>query len=89
MVVLPVDYIRDCYILNFIIVFQFYDIKKESKNEDLHNKKNKTNVTLRKAFQIKLIKCYKLAINATKVFFINKVNYNNILIYNILMFYTT
>ncbi|XP_060840763.1 uncharacterized protein LOC132921642 isoform X1 [Rhopalosiphum padi] len=45
----------------------FYDIKKESKNEDLHNKKNKTNVTLRKAFQIKLIKCYKLAINATKM----------------------
>ncbi|XP_022160395.1 uncharacterized protein LOC111026601 isoform X2 [Myzus persicae] len=43
------------------------EIKKESKNEDLHSKKNKTNVTLRKVFQIKLIKCYKLAINVTKL----------------------
>ncbi|XP_025205524.1 uncharacterized protein LOC112601880 [Melanaphis sacchari] len=45
----------------------FSEIKKESKHKDLHNKKNKTNVTLRKAFQIKLIKCYKLAINAIKI----------------------
>lgn len=45
----------------------FSEIKKESKHEELYNKKNKTNVTLRKDFQIKLIKCYKLAINATKM----------------------
>ncbi|KAL4089378.1 hypothetical protein QTP88_024424 [Uroleucon formosanum] len=43
------------------------EIKKESKNEDLHSTKNKSNVALRKGFQIKLIKCYKLAINATKI----------------------
>ncbi|KAL4089531.1 hypothetical protein QTP88_024551 [Uroleucon formosanum] len=43
------------------------EIKKESKNKDLHSTKNKSNVTLRKGFQIKLIKCYKLAINATKI----------------------
>ncbi|KAF0750811.1 Uncharacterized protein FWK35_00011774 [Aphis craccivora] len=43
------------------------EIKIESKNKNLHNKKNKTNVTLRKFFQIKLIKCYKLAINATTI----------------------
>ncbi|KAL5238029.1 hypothetical protein ACI65C_005439 [Semiaphis heraclei] len=42
------------------------EIKKESKNEDLHKKNNKTNISLRKLFQIELIRCYKLAINATK-----------------------
>ncbi|XP_060873425.1 uncharacterized protein LOC132947205 isoform X2 [Metopolophium dirhodum] len=56
---LPNNYICD---LNSLLS----EIKKESKNEDLHGKKNKNNVTLRKSFQIKLIKCYKLAINATK-----------------------
>ncbi|XP_022168863.1 uncharacterized protein LOC111032735 [Myzus persicae] len=54
---LPNNYIFD---LNSLLS----EIKKESKNEDLHNKKNGT---LRKDFQIKLIKCYKLTINATKI----------------------
>ncbi|XP_015366121.1 PREDICTED: uncharacterized protein LOC107163291 isoform X2 [Diuraphis noxia] len=53
----PNDYIFD---LNSLIS----EIKKESKNEELHKKNNKTT---RKFFQIKLIKCYKLAINATKL----------------------
>jgi len=57
---LPNNYIFD---LNSLI----FKIKIESKNDDLHKKNNKTNISLRKFFQIKLIKCYKIAINATEL----------------------
>jgi len=48
--------------------FQLSEIKKESKNEYLQNKKSKTNITIRKMFQKKIIQCYKLAITTTKVY---------------------
>lgn len=50
-----------------ITVFQLSEIKKDSKNEKLHTKKNKFNVEIKKNFQMKLIQCYKLAIETTKV----------------------
>lgn len=50
-------------------VFQLLEVKKESKNENLQHKKNKSYFVLRKQFQIKLIQCYKLAIKTTDVCF--------------------
>lgn len=48
-------------------MFQFSEIKEESKNENVYKKLNKTNALLKTTFQTKLIQCYKLAIDATKV----------------------
>lgn len=47
---------------------QLTEIKKESKNENLHTKKNKTNDMLKNRFQMKIIQCYKLAIDTIQVF---------------------
>ncbi|VVC25289.1 Hypothetical protein CINCED_3A007990 [Cinara cedri] len=53
------------YILDFNLMLS--EIKNESKNENLHSKKNKSNAMLKTSFQIKVIQCYKLAINATEL----------------------
>ncbi|VVC26493.1 Hypothetical protein CINCED_3A008217 [Cinara cedri] len=47
--------------------YKLSEIKMESTNENLYSKKTKTNAMLKKSFQIKLIQCYKLAINATEL----------------------
>jgi hypothetical protein len=48
-------------------MFQFSEIKEESKNKNVYQKQNKTNSLLKTTFQSKLIQCYKLAIDAIKV----------------------
>lgn len=50
-----------------VIMVQFTEVKKESKNENVFKKLNKTNALLKITFQTKLIQCYKLAIDSIKV----------------------
>lgn len=54
-------------LIELVNMFQFSEVRKESKNENVHKKLNKTNALLKSTFQTKLIQCYKLAIDAIKV----------------------
>lgn len=63
-------YLVDTMSINYC--FQLTEIKKESKNENLYSKKNKTNIMLKKGFQMKLTRCYKLSIETILVF-INRI----------------
>lgn len=71
------------FLIHAITDFQLAEIKGQSRNENLYCKKGKTNAILRENYQIKLIQCYKLAINVTKV--IKEKNYSGMIYFNILM----